>query len=554
MSWSHRPTAPLVQHSNLAQQINIRDEIPNIGTLIAVQKRIVISDIMTPSSDLHQLIKSLSGAEKRYFTLINSLHNKKGENIAYTLFQAIDEQKVYDETALIEQLKDTSIPQQLSSLKNKLFTQILKALQQYRANHASAETKALELLEQAKILLNKSMITLSIKYVNRAIKIAQKFDLTLIELEAHSLIRKIKYSRLTLGFVSELTDPQFVDREAELLKAYHERLNLLNAKDNMFRVQLQHLHLDHPSDDFLNLLPKRLEHPSKRNEILFCEMKALQGRIVKNASQHLNELIRAKELLLKSGLEKEDPFIFMGLQYNLIQAYYSFDMDKAYELSYELEDYIASLRKDKVQFITKFRGYIVVYSIRLAYYYDMVMPDKSIAQIEKFSGAFYDSLPESYSYVHSFEAIRAYFLKGEFRIALKYANRIINSEDQSIRQDINGISHLLAMLLHFEIKGTGELGFIIKATEKYLIKQKRYKAFEKKLIEFFKYAEKHHAFEPVPKAKFREHFDALRAEIEKGSDVYSTNKYYKFTLWFKSKYSGVDQITLNKEVPIDMSI
>jgi hypothetical protein len=52
---------------------------------------------MKPSNELHDLIKSLTKSEKRFFKLHSSL--QAGDKNYLRIFDAIDKQKVYDEEA-----------------------------------------------------------------------------------------------------------------------------------------------------------------------------------------------------------------------------------------------------------------------------------------------------------------------------------------------------------------------------------------------------------------------------------------------------------------------
>jgi hypothetical protein len=53
---------------------------------------------MKPSTELHDLIKSLTKSEKRFFKLHSSLQS--GDKNYLRIFDAIDKQKVYDEDAI----------------------------------------------------------------------------------------------------------------------------------------------------------------------------------------------------------------------------------------------------------------------------------------------------------------------------------------------------------------------------------------------------------------------------------------------------------------------
>ena len=86
----------------------------------------------TPSSKLYNLVKSLSGSEKRYFKIfVNSQGSK--DNKYLQLFDAIDVQEEFDDE-LLKALVYGEEPIQsrkYSELKAYLYELILRSLQSY---------------------------------------------------------------------------------------------------------------------------------------------------------------------------------------------------------------------------------------------------------------------------------------------------------------------------------------------------------------------------------------------------------------------------------------
>ena len=60
------------------------------------------------SSNLHQLIKSLTKAEKRYFKVYSSRHTIGDKNNYQMIFDAIEKQTAYDEDAILRKFKNES--------------------------------------------------------------------------------------------------------------------------------------------------------------------------------------------------------------------------------------------------------------------------------------------------------------------------------------------------------------------------------------------------------------------------------------------------------------
>jgi hypothetical protein len=130
---------------------------------------------MLESNDqLFLLIKSLSKTEKRYFKLHTS---KQGEDKAYIeLFDAIDQQKEYDEDKVKEKLKDKHFLKHFSVIKNYLFNAIIENLHEY-FSFDTAEYKIEEYIKKIKILYQKGLIEACLRHIDKAKKIASDHEM-----------------------------------------------------------------------------------------------------------------------------------------------------------------------------------------------------------------------------------------------------------------------------------------------------------------------------------------------------------------------------------------
>ncbi|MBK6611564.1 MAG: hypothetical protein IPG29_11960 [Sphingobacteriales bacterium] len=73
---------------------------------------------MQKSEPLFDLIKSLTKSEKRFFKIYSSRHVIGNENNYVKLFDAINQQPIYNETALLQRFKNTKICQKIVGGKN----------------------------------------------------------------------------------------------------------------------------------------------------------------------------------------------------------------------------------------------------------------------------------------------------------------------------------------------------------------------------------------------------------------------------------------------------
>jgi hypothetical protein len=76
---------------------------------------------MKPSNSLFILIKSLTKSEKRYFKRFCTIYSKERQNNYLLLFNAIAEQKEYDELQIKSKFRNEKFVKQLNVLKVYLY-------------------------------------------------------------------------------------------------------------------------------------------------------------------------------------------------------------------------------------------------------------------------------------------------------------------------------------------------------------------------------------------------------------------------------------------------
>ena len=108
------------------------------------------------SENLHQLIRSLSKPEKRYFKLHSSRHIIGEQNNYVKLFDAIDKQKEYNEAGLLAQFKQEVFIKQFSIAKSRLYDSILRSLDAYNSD-SSVDSQLKNMLHHAEILFKKTL-------------------------------------------------------------------------------------------------------------------------------------------------------------------------------------------------------------------------------------------------------------------------------------------------------------------------------------------------------------------------------------------------------------
>lgn len=122
---------------------------------------------MAASSDLFELIKSLSKSEKRYFRMSASLNTRDGDTKYLRLFDLIDAQSRHDDAAIRDAFAVMYPVRHFSEAKYYLYKAILRSLHAYAAER-SVDVQITMLLHQASILFDRKLFRQSEKLLARA--------------------------------------------------------------------------------------------------------------------------------------------------------------------------------------------------------------------------------------------------------------------------------------------------------------------------------------------------------------------------------------------------
>ena len=135
---------------------------------------------MPSSSELFQLIKSLTSNEKRHFQLSTAL--QQGKKNYVLLFEAMDAQcanEPYDKELVVQQLEGYKFVKSLHVTENYLYQRIMDSLRSYHADK-HITSKLYDLLTNAEILTQKGFYKVALEALNQAEKLAIKHHKSLI--------------------------------------------------------------------------------------------------------------------------------------------------------------------------------------------------------------------------------------------------------------------------------------------------------------------------------------------------------------------------------------
>ncbi len=495
----------------------------------------------TPSIRLHELINSLSGSEKRYFSIFVSKQssNKSGKVNKYIqLFNIIDKQAIYDE----EVIKATIYPNQIlgsrkfSELKHYLYELILKSLQAYDEK-TSVDFKLKSMLNNVRVLVKRSLYDHCDDILAKTKKLAYQYDQFLIVLEVLKWKKQIAYSQSNISFLNKELD-NINEEEHQLI----EKITQHRDYQTLFFQFLISLKRDAiaRNDERLEELELLIRNASLdisefpefyEAQVLFYRIHGIYHSSTRSYTDYYSTNSALIDLMeAQSNFLKEDPSVYISVITNQI---FSCGMLRKYE---EVNQNLIKLRN--IQPITNDDKY----KIFLHYYLNkMVLCTENgsftegvqlIEEREQESKQFPKTkslFGMNYCLVYSY----LYFGAEHYDEALEWLNQLLDYSDNLQRQDLQSVARILQIIIHYELGNSLYLESLLRSTYRYLRRRNRLYAFEQRIIKFIKKSRN-----IVTRRALKDEFIKLRADFvimlnnpKEGSIL----RYFDFISWLDSK-------------------
>ncbi|MCU0319094.1 MAG: hypothetical protein MUE88_03340 [Flavobacteriales bacterium] len=498
---------------------------------------------MKPSTELHDLIRSLSKSEKRFFKLHSSLQS--GDKNYLRLFDAIDKQKVYDEEGLKKVFADETFIKHLPSEKNHLYKLILKALRAYHAESSISGILKQE-IKNIEILYQKALYTECNKLLHRAKKIAKDNErfyywFELLNWEKMLLEEAYESGEFTKDLDALIEEEREVVEKLRNLAAYHilySKINYVFRSGGYVRTEEEHAMVEEISEH--PLIKGKNTALSQRAATICYYTQGFCQWAKRDWATSLEKFQRVRTILDSSPQIKADlPKRYIRTLHYIINA--------QIEL-YQLEEARANIALMRSLPDTEgFHGQSIASQVFVASYLSELRlldrageHERSIELVPAIiSGmeALGDRLHKEHELEFCFALACAFFGAGEMNKALYWLNKVLNDNEPTLRQDIFTYARLFNLVVHYELGNFDLLEYIVRSTQRYLNKRQRAYQVEVLLMEQIKRL----ARAGDPQAK-RELFRSLEEQLNtlfKDPNEGVVLKYFDVRSWVRSRAAGI---------------
>ena len=129
-----------------------------------------------------------------------------------------------------------------------------------------------------------------------------------------------------------------------------------------------------------------------------------------------------------------------------------------------------------------------------------------------------------------------YFGNGNFNQATKWLYRIINTEEDDIREDVHSFARIINLISHFELGHTDVISYYLRSTYRYLAKKNDLQLFQIYILKFIKRLDRH-----MTPGALVEQFQNLRDQLLQLVDSPYEKRafiYFDIISWLESKIQG----------------
>lgn len=500
------------------------------------------------STVLFDLIKALTGPEKRYFKIFAQRHVIGEQNNYIKLFDAIEAQEEYDEDILLKKFRKEKFAKQLHRIKNYLYDLILKSLTEFhRAKTISSELR--HKMEMVEVLYAKGLTGQAQKMLEGTLELAEMYERYQYLPEIYELERRIMNSQFYNGkkekdLEKHCNDYQLAidnldDINGNWLKATRLMLFLNEhgpVRDARALEEIERYFEEHKPE---TCAVRSFEACNYYyfNYVMYHRLRGEPEIAYSYALKHLNWyqeysfFIRER---LRSYLSLLYNFLSIALNIRKFDTVFDEALAKLEKLP---EEYANSPHNNN---FLKLMHFNALYTIRISHALASGKFKEGISIIPKIQeglAGFGEKVEPIILHNFYFSFARLYFMEGQFQKANEYLNKVINSQKVQ-RTDVYCFAKIIQLLVHFEMKKFDLLEYSVISTYRYLLKRNRLYQVENIVLDYIRKTAPTIQNDKDQQVAFKD----LKKSLEKATknNPYESRslEYFDLISWLESKISG----------------
>ncbi|MBL7941520.1 MAG: hypothetical protein JNM00_02080, partial [Flavobacteriales bacterium] len=432
----------------------------------------------------------------------------------------------------------------LPSEKNHLYKLILKSLRSFHGENSVSSILKQE-IKNIEILYNKALFHECSKFLMRAKKLAIEYEkfyylFELINWEKTLLEEAYEQGEFTKDLDGLIREEMDVLERLRNLAAYHvlySKINYVFRSGGYARTEENKAIVDeivnHP------LIKGKNTALSKRAATIcyytqgFCNMAGGDYKTAIEKFQKVKDILDALPHL-RADLSKRYIRTLGNMSMCLIDTG---DINQARTLIDQMRGLEATAGFDTNDVQLSIFRHCAIAELQICHKTgDFHKGVKDVELMLKHLADYESTLHKEQELIFYYQVAYIYFGAGEFSKALLWINKLLNDNENTLRQDIYSYVRLFNLVIHYEMGHNDLLEYTIKSTLRFLAKRQRAHDLERMIIENFK-----KLIRVRTQPEKQEALKAFRNDFKKFDDSQSAVvlRFFEFSKWLDSKIENV---------------
>jgi hypothetical protein len=429
---------------------------------------------------LFTLIKSLTKAEKRAFTLyINRLQSGRDSKFAQ-LFETLSKMDHYDEAAVLKKLTDVK-KRQLSNIKRHLYRQILTSLRLIHIQK-NIDIQIREQLDFARILYGKGMYMQALRLLDRNKKLAVEHHQDLLHLEILEFQKLIEARHITRSRLVKNKMEALLEEAAHRSRVAHSSnlFSNFNIQVHGWYIQRGHVHDEQGVEAIREYFKEQYPKDFREDQLTFFEKAHLYQAYMwyhyilldfEAAMKYARQWVGLFEQNEK--MKDKDPGLYMRSLYYLLVLLFMLRDRSGFQSYLDQFEVFVRIHGENLDDSARMICFTYLNLSRLNFLYitkDYQKGLSLIKEVEKELPRLEATMDLHRILLFYFKFAYLYFSCGAYEKALEYLNEIIHLKTGHLREDLLHNANLLHLLCHYELEHFSLLDYLLPAVERLLEK------------------------------------------------------------------------------------
>jgi len=445
------------------------------------------------TDNLFKLIKSLSKAEKRSFKLYSNRINHGEDTKFIKLFNILDKQLDYDETALLRKATEIK-PAQLSNIKAHLYKSILSVLRLNNLNN-DIDIALHQQIDYAKILYNRALYGQSLKILEKVKQQAKATSQQIILYEIIEIEKLIESQYITNSLHQR--SEELAKESEQVAKNANNITYFSNFALKLYSFYLRTGYIRNKRDalyveNFFNTYKKELptDPESFLDKLYYYQAHVWYHLILQDFVNVYRYSVSWINLFAQNpSLKYNHSDLYFKGYGNLLNSLYFIGKYKRYSKAIEKLQKFTQDKKLANTVNNKLLGFKYLYESLINKHFiqgSFREGVKLIPEIDEQMQELKYHIDINWQVTLHYKIACLYFGADEHRKALSHLNMIIQMEEESINKDIQSFARILALICYYELGDVDFLDYQVKSVYRFLLKQDDLYKVQKIIIKFLK--------------------------------------------------------------------